>query len=305
MSCKLVFSSILIILSLFVKSQDFTLKIWPNQIPGSLNNPTYQEKRDTTDIIRITQVSDPTISIFLPSPTKACGTAVIICPGGGYSCLAFDYEGTNVAIWLAKQGIIGIVLKYRLPNSLIMKDKSSGPLQDAQEAIRIVRRHAKEWKVDSQKIGIMGFSAGGHLAATLSTHYDANIYKPIDSISARPDFSLLIYPVISMQDGITHTGSKENLLGKNSDKALTDYYSNELQVTSDTPPAFLIHTSDDNVVSVENSIKYLLELRRHNIPAELHIYEKGGHGYSLKPHNGTTKNWPTTCLEWLRTHHYL
>lgn len=180
-----------------------------------------------------------------------------------------------------------------------MQDKSIGPLQDAQEAIRIARRNAKEWGLNPNKIGIMGFSAGGHLASTASTHFNDKVYEPKDTTSARPDFSILIYPVITMADN-THKGSRENLLGKTPSQDLVNSFSNELQVTKETPPAFLIHATDDNTVPAQNSINYFLALKKNGVPAELHIYEKGGHGFGLGRSNGTESTWPEACKNWLK-----
>jgi len=182
-----------------------------------------------------------------------------------------------------------------------MKNKSIAPLQDGQEAIRIVRRNAKEWGIDPHKIGIMGFSAGGHLASTVSTHFNEKVYEPKDSTSARPDFSLLIYPVISMNSAITHRGSRENLIGKHPSREMVKHFSNALQVTATTPPAFMIHSMDDGTVPVENSIEYALAMKKHNIPCELHIYEHGGHGYGLgKRNSGTESSWTKACEKWLQ-----
>jgi len=184
-----------------------------------------------------------------------------------------------------------------MPTDLIMKDKSIGPLQDAQEAIRIIRRNAKEWNIDPDKIGVLGFSAGGHLASTLATHYLDNVYDA-DVTSARPDFSILIYPVISMEDGITHNGSKVSLLGANASKEHTDKYSNEKQVDANTPKTFIVHATDDKVVPVENSINYYLNLKKYNAPVEMHLYENGGHGFGLGT-KGTHTEWPKACEKWL------
>ena len=193
--------------------QHETIKLWSKTIPGSIHNSSYKEEIGKG--YHISKVSEPTLTVFKPAKEKANGTSVIICPGGGYAILAFDHEGYKVAKWLNELGITAFILKYRLPSDLIMQNKSIGPLQDVQKAIRLVRRNAKKWNLDPDKIGIMGFSAGGHLASTLSTHFNEKVYAAIDSISARPDFSLLIYPVISMNSKITHQGSKNNLLGEN------------------------------------------------------------------------------------------
>ena len=217
--------------------------------------------------------------------------------------MAIDKEGTKVAQWFNSLGIPAFVLKYRLPDDLIMKNKNVGPLQDAQEAIRYVRQNAAKWNIDPNKIGILGFSAGGHLAATLSTHYDDNVYASVYKVSARPDFSLLIYPVISMQNDITHKGSQTNLLGNNPSQDLIDSFSNEKKVNAKTPPAFLIHATDDTVVLPENSIDYYLALKKNGVTAELHLYEKGGHGFGLGV-NDTSKYWTRDCEEWLKANGY-
>lgn len=235
--------------------------------------------------------------MYLPKKELANGSAVLIFPGGAYSYLALYKEGEKVAEWLNSLGITAFVLKYRLPNDRIMKNKTIGPLQDAQEAIRIIRRNSKEWNIDPSKIGVLGFSAGGHLAATLSTHYQYMVYDS-DATSARPDFSILIYPVISMEEGITHNGSKINLLGQTTSTELMDNYSNEKQINAATPKTFLVHATDDKAVPVTNSINYYLNLLQFNVPTEMHLYEKGGHGFGLGI-AGTSKQWPKTCEKWL------
>lgn len=283
-------------------AQNTVLKVWPDGAPGSLTSEKYSEKSTVTgDIVsRYEKVTDPTITVFLPSAEKAMGSAVLICPGGGYGVLAFDHEGYAIARWLNNNGIAGIILKYRLPSDEIMKDKSAGPLQDAQEAMRIIRRKAMEWKIDPAKIGVIGFSAGGHLASTLSTHFAEKVYEVKDTVSARPDFSLLIYPVISFDSTFTHAGSRRNLIGAKPSEDAVRHFSNELMITSKTPPAFLVHSADDKAVPVKNSIVYFEGLVRNNIPAELHIFQKGGHGYGLAINTGTQSAWPELCLNWLK-----
>ncbi len=244
--------------------------------------------------------SNPDLTVYLPDPEKSNGAAVLICPGGGYGVLAFDHEGNAIARWLNDNGIAGIILKYRLPSDLIMKDKSIGPLQDAQEAMRIIRRKAAEWRLDPDKIGVIGFSAGGHLASTLSTHFGEKVYNAKDNTSARPDFSLLIYPVISFDTTITHRGTMNNLIGLKPDLKQVLRFSNELQITQGTPPAFLVHSADDKAVPVQNSIRYFEGLQKNKIPAELHVFQKGGHGYGLSPKGGTESSWPDLCLKWLK-----
>jgi acetyl esterase/lipase len=297
-----------IVLSFFINSmnaQTPIVKLWPDKIPGVISNSTYQENSEKKDILWITKVTDPTITIYLPASEKATGTAVVICPGGGYGGLAYDYEGIEIASFFNSIGVAGIVLKYRLPSDLIMQDKNIGPLQDAQEAVRIVRRNAKKWNINPNKIGMMGFSAGGHLASTASTHYNLKVYEPVDTTSARPDFSVLIYPVITMNKEFTHNGSRENLLGKNPGQTLVDNFSNELQVTKDTPPAFLAHALDDASVPVQNSINYVLALKKHGVSGELHIYEKGGHGFAIRNAKGTEAGWPEALKNWLKVKGWL
>jgi acetyl esterase/lipase len=299
------FALTLIIATLFATnsfSQNPVLTVWPNGVPGSVKNDTYSEKATEANGIanRYEKVTDPTLTVFLPSADKATGTAVLICPGGGYGVLAFDHEGYAIARWLNENGIAGIILKYRLPSDLIMKDKSVGPLQDAQEAIRILRRNREHWKINPNKIGVIGFSAGGHLASTLSTHYADKVYESNDTTSARPDFSLLIYPVITFDASFTHAGSRKNLIGDNPSEDAVKKFSNELQINGKTPPAFLIHSSDDKTVPVKNSLVYYENLVKNNIPAEMHIFQKGGHGYGLSVGRGTQSAWPDLCIRWMK-----
>ncbi len=287
-----------------IEAQNQVIPLW-KIIPQEIKTPDYKEKEDLKDgkLQSTSQVSIPTLSVFLPKEIKQNQTAVIILPGGGYTHLAFDKEGTKVAEWLNTLGIAAFVLKYRLPNDLIMTNKVVGPLQDAQEAIRMVRLNAAIWNIDPAKIGIMGFSAGGHLASTLSTHYDERVYETGSKLSARPDFSLLIYPVISMQNDITHKGSQTSLLGQNPSQQDVDFYSNEKQVTPQTPPAFIVHATDDGAVMAENSVNYYLALKKNGVSAELHLYEKGGHGFGLGV-NDTSKFWTKACEEWLKSNGY-
>jgi acetyl esterase/lipase len=289
------------ILSLNLQGQEKVMKVWPDGIPGSIKNAAYSEvvTMKNGHAALYLKVTDPTITVFLPPAEKANGMAVVICPGGGYGVLAFDYEGTDLARWFNSNGIAGIVLKYRRPSDLIMENKSTGPLQDAQEALRIVRRNAGEWNINPARIGIMGFSAGGHLASTLSTHYADKVYQVSDSTSARPDFSLLIYPVISSDTSITHSGSMKNLMGVNPPENVVRYFSGELNTNEKTPPAFLVHSADDKVVPVKNSIVYFESLVKHHVPAELHVFQKGGHGFGLALNKETESAWPDLCLKWL------
>ena len=258
---------------------------------------------DTSDIVRVRNVQKPDIAVFLPSKKNATGEAVVICPGGGYEILAYDWEGSDIARWLNSQGIAAFVLKYRLPGSKSNVVPHKSPLMDAQRAMRMVRSNAATWNIDPGKIGIMGFSAGGHLASTLSTHYDAGDLSspdPVEQVSCRPDFSILVYPVISFTEEFQHSGSRKNLVGEDADESLVKYYSNELHINSDTPPAILIHSDDDGAVPVENSIVYYKALRANKISSELHIYPYGGHGYSLAIGQGHLATWPDRVIQWIR-----
>ncbi|MEP6725420.1 MAG: alpha/beta hydrolase [Bacteroidota bacterium] len=248
------------------------------------------------------KVSRPSLTIYLPDPAKANGAAVVICPGGGYSVLVLQKEGTNIALYFQQHGIAAFVLKYRLPSDATMADKSIGPLQDAQQALKLVREHAKEWHLENNRIGIMGFSAGGHLASTASTHFEKAMIDNKENTSLRPDFSLLVYPVISMTDSLGHSGSRNNLLGKMPSAEQIKLYSNEQQVTAQTPPAFLIHSADDKVVDVDNSIAYFEALRHNKIPAEMHIYPKGNHGFVL---NIPIDDWMSLCIKWMDSNGWL
>ncbi|OJU09608.1 MAG: alpha/beta hydrolase [Clostridiales bacterium 43-6] len=290
-----------IILSGISLAQIKSIIIWPDKVPNSIYNKDYKVVVDSDANWTYTRnIANPNMDMY-PAPANISnGTAVVICPGGGYWGLAFKHEGAQVAKWFNSFGVTAFVLKYRLPDDAIMVDKKIGPLQDAQEAIRIVRRKAKEWNINPDKVGIMGFSAGGHLAATLSTHFDDKVYEQKDNTSARPDFSILIYPVISMDESITHMGSRESLLGKNPSSETVKYFSNELQVNEKTPPAFLVCSFDDDAVPILNSINYFLALKKYNVNSELHIYEKGGHGYGLGKSGGTESAWPEACKYWLK-----
>lgn len=307
MKSRFIFAILFLIFTsrILLNAQDKVLNVWEGMIPGAIENSSVKEEIIQTERgDRTKNVITPTLSVYLPHKEIANGTAVVICPGGGYGRLAIPEEGTAVAKWLNKFGIIAFVLKYRLPNDAIMENKSIGPLQDVQESIRIVRRNSEQWDIKPNKIGVMGFSAGGHLAATASTLYNDNIYEHNNN-SARPDFSILIYPVISMTEEITHVGSRQNLLGKSPDKNLIEHFSNELQVNENTPPAFLVHSADDKSVPVQNSINYFLSLKKFNIPSELHIYEKGGHGYGLAEKGESESHWSEACVNWLKMHGFI
>ena len=225
---------------------------------------------------------------------------MVVCPGGGYAHLAFSYEGIDIGQWLNEHGIAAFVLKYR--------HRGTGyghpaPLDDAQRAIRTVRARAKEFGVDPQRIGILGFSAGGHLASTAGTHFDAgdsSSSDPVQRVSCRPDFMILCYPVISFTAPYSHGGSRKNLLGENPDPKQVEKFSNELQVTPQTPPAFLWHTDADKGVPSENSVAFYLALRKAGVPAELHVYEQGRHGLGLAQTTPGADSWPESCIKWMR-----
>ena len=244
----------------------------------------------------------PMLTIYLPPEDKATGAAVVICPGGGYGHLAMDHEGHQIAQWLNSFGVAGFILKYRHRNSGAGYGHPA-PLQDAQRAVRIVRSLAGQWNVNPDRIGILGFSAGGHLASSAGTHFQNRYNEPkdsIDNVSCRPDFMILIYPVISFTEWCTHKGSMRNLLGDNPEKELVENLSNEKQVTPQTPPTFLVHGNDDKGVPPENSIYFYLALRKAKVPAEMHIYENGRHGFGLGQNHGAVSSWPVRCVDWMK-----
>ena len=246
------------------------------------------------------EVDKPSLTYYVVDAAQSSGTAVIVCPGGGYRNLAMDHEGRQIAEWLNKQGISAFVLKYRLGP----RYHHPAMLQDAQRAIRMVRAEAAKMGIAPNRIGIWGFSAGGHLASTASTHFDsgnASASDPIERMSSRPDFAILAYPVISLTTPYTHKGSKTNLLGDNPDPKLVESLSNELQVTSQTPPTFLFHTNEDTGVPPENSVLYYLALRKAGVPAEMHIYEPGRHGVGLAPTHPVLSSWGGRLADWFKT----
>lgn len=282
-------------------SQNEILPLWNDAIPNSQKSDEVEVVTDG-DIISISKVQNPTLEVYLPSNRTSTGKAVVICPGGGYARLAYDWEGIDIAKWLNSKGIAAFVLKYRLPNSKSVVVSYEAPLQDAQRAMRLVRANAEKWHVDPNKVGIMGFSAGGHLAATLGTQFDSsNNFKEtdIDTLSARPDFMVLIYPVITMKNDYTHQGSRDNLLGKNPSEALIQKFSNEMQVTKNTPPTFIVHAGDDTGVPVENSLNFYKALLAKDVKAEMHIYPYGGHGFSLAIGKGRLQTWTDRLYDWL------
>lgn len=240
-------------------------------------------------------VTVPELEVFLPDKEKATGAAVVICPGGGYSVVVYQGEGVTTAKAFAERGIAAFVLKYRLPDDNTMLDKKTGPLQDAQQAIKVARENASKWGINPNKIGIMGFSAGGHLASTAATRFSPALVENSSNTSLRPDFQVLVYPVISMQDNLTHAGSKQQLLGSNPDQVVLDLFSSELQVDENTPPAYITHAADDKLVDVDNSINYFEQLRKHGVSVEMHIYPKGGHGFVFG-----MKDWMDPLFVWMK-----
>ncbi len=297
------FLLVVILFSTGLCAQDTIIPLWPETIPNRISE-NEKEVREKGDILRISKVQIPEIEVYLPAPANRNGKAMLIFPGGGYHILAYDWEGTDIAKFLNSRGIVGIVVKYRLPTSAALTENHKVPLQDAQRALRIVRSKAENWGIAKDKIGIMGFSAGGHLASTLGTHFDEVVYEAKDSVdrlSARPDFMTLVYPVITFTQKATHQGSKKALIGENPEPDLEKHFSNELQVSAKTPPTLLIHAADDLGVPVENSMLFFEALKAHNVPAAMHIYPKGGHGFSLALGDTYLRTWTDRLLEWLET----
>ena len=275
------------------------IPLYSGKIPNSKDVADEEERKGNEQVDSLAfKVSIPTISVFLAPKGKANGTSVIIFPGGGYGGLLTKREGSDPAREFNKLGVTAFVIKYRLPSDRTMLDKSIGPLQDAQQAIKMVREKAKEWNIDPQKIGIMGYSAGGHLAATAGTHYDKSYIPNIEKTSLRPDFMLLINPVISFTDSIGHTGSRKNLIGENPSKEQIALFSNEYHISKTTPPTFLIHAGTDVVVPVANSLVFYQNLKRVGGSGEIHIYSKGEHGFLTYP---LFDEWFGRCVNWMRS----
>jgi acetyl esterase/lipase len=298
---KIIFMGLFAVVFSFLRGNaQNIIPLYGDNIPNA--RPT--ANTETTDSSNhIANVSRPTLTLYMPARGKATGTAVVICPGGGYVGLAAGHEGKAVAQRLADSGIVGIVLKYRLPDDRTMVDKTIGPLQDAQRAIQYVRENAARLGVDPHRIGIMGFSAGGHLASSEGTHYNQSYISNPLHISLRPDFMILGYPVISFTDSLANKGSRDNLLGPNPPQDSIIKYSGELQVTDQTPPTFLVHAKDDNVVKVQNSLDFAEALRKHHVPVEVYLYEHGGHGFGMNNRTSSV-DWLAIALTWLHTQGY-
>lgn len=282
--------------------QEYIVPLYESIIPNSKNADFKKEILNQSDISWVSNVQIPDIAVYLPSKRIATGQAVVICPGGSYGSVVLDLEGSDIARQLNSIGVAGIVLKYRLPGFENCTDSHKVPLMDAQRAIRLVRFNAEKWNIAAAKIGIMGFSAGGHLASTLGTHFDYGNKASKDSIeqkNCRPDFMILVYPVISFTETCTHISSRKNLIGENPDQNLVRFYSNELQVQNDTPPAFLVHADNDSGVPAENSILMYEALRKKKIPAELHILSEGEHGFGLGLMSDHVASWTYSLKLWL------
>lgn len=285
-----------LILSLTIMAQDKVLKVWPN---GAPNDNGMTEPEEKYDGVRVRNVSEAEMYVYLPGKEKNTGAAVVICPGGGYMIEAMDHEGYDIAEFLKEKGIAGIVLKYRLPYG-----HHEVPSTDARQALRIVRQNAKEWGINPNKVGIAGSSAGGHLASTVGTVFDKGNKEsscPIAQQSCRPDFMLLLYPVISFDEDFGHMGSRENLIGKGHDKKLIHKYSNELNVNAQTPPTFFVLADNDKAVPPRNSIEFYLKMKEYGIPAEMHIFQKGGHGFGIRKSGIPADNWPEMFYSWLKS----
>lgn len=280
------------------------IPLYDGTIPNSKPAPDEEKaSKDANGFVIVSKISKPTLTIFLPAREKANGTAVIIFPGGGYYVNAIKHEGTDIAELFAKAGIAAFVLKYRIPDEAYMENKSIGPLQDAQRSMIIVRSHAKEWNIDTNKVGIMGFSAGGHLAATLGTHFKNILVDNPKHISVRPSFMILGYPATTTDTTINKQGLSDKLLGKNASAELLTNFSAEKQVSNETPPCFIMQSSDDPL-PVNNSIVFYQALVKNKVPAEMHLYQGGGHGYGLN--NKTTKDkWIERCLNWMDANGWL
>ena len=274
------------------------MELYKGKVPNSTNAPNKENTIIGDDkVMRVAKVSVPSITMYKPAQQN--GMAVIICPGGSYSILAWNKEGTKVAEEFNKWGITAFILRYRLPDDTTMIDKSIAPLQDAQQAVRLVRSNAVDWGIDKNKIGIMGFSAGGHLASTAATHFTFKADpKNSDTISVRPDFAVLVYPVISFDSSFGHMGSRNKLVGTNATADKIEFFSNELRVTANTPPIFLVHAGDDRTVPVENSIRFYQSCIKNKVPVEMHLYPKGGHGFGLN-NTTTTDKWMERLQNWL------
>jgi len=292
----------------FILSAQQVMPLYDGSIPNA--KPCNEQDHEFIDtswnkdgILIVDHISKPTLTVYEVPKEKRNGTAVIICPGGGYAVLAAGHEGADVAKAFNEVGVTAFVLRYRLPKDECMDKKAFVPLMDAQQAIWFVRTHARQYGINEHRIGIMGFSAGGHLASTAGTHFNP-VRRELAGVNLRPDFMLLIYAVISFNDSIGHIGSRDNLIGKSPDKNLEHLFSNETQITPQTPPTFLVHASDDDAVNPENSIRFYQTLLKNKVQAELHLYEHGGHGFGLHI-PGTKEEWFISCINWMKLNKFV
>jgi len=298
------YSTIVTILILFISFQAMSQKFTPlyeNTIPNYIDAPDEQNSLVTNGILRIAKVSKPAYALYLSKVGNSSQKkpVVVICPGGGYGVLAASHEGSDIAEKFNEIGIHALVLYYRIPNAANQVDKKFAPLQDAQQAIRLVRKNAQNWGIDTSKVGIMGFSAGGHLASSAATHFDNDYTGINDQINLRPDFQILLYPVISFR-AFAHSGSRNNLVGKDASEELLHLFSNEEQINPKTPQAFIVHAADDKAVPLKNALIYAENLVNNNVKVDLHVYANGGHGFGLN--NKTTKDdWFKSLTEWFKS----
>ncbi|MCK5731349.1 MAG: alpha/beta hydrolase [Draconibacterium sp.] len=286
---------ILFFISTSLYAQNIVLKVWPE---GAVTSNGMEESEVINDNGHIKNISEAEMYVYLPDEKINTGASVVICPGGGYWIEAIEHEGHDIAKWLNTKGIAGIVLKYRLPYG-----NHEIPADDVRQTMRIVRMNAKEWGIDTNKVGLAGSSAGGHLAATAGTRFDLGNEEsenPIEQMSSRPDFLLLLYPVITFSEEFGHMGSRKNLIGEGNNWELVEKYSNELHVTPQTPPTFLILADDDNAVVPRNSVEFYLKLKENNVAAEMHIFQEGGHGFGITKNNLPVDKWPDLFLYWLQ-----
>lgn len=277
----------LLLLSVMLNADPTPQPLWKDNVPHSVGEPS---------------ANQPSLTAYLPPPDRAVGTGVVVCPGGGYAGLALDHEGKQIAEWLNARGVAAFVLRYRVAGSKRPGPLHPAPMLDVQRAIRTVRSKATEFGVKPDRIGVWGFSAGGHLASTAATHFDAgnaNAADPVDRVSCRPDFAILGYPVITMDAAVVHGGSRRNLIGENPDPALVELMSNDKQVSKQTPPTFIFHTDDDTVVPVANALLFYLACKKHSVPVEMHSYAHGRHGVGLALNDPILHTWPERLQDWL------
>ncbi len=275
------------------------IDLWNGNIPGAKNVDASKLDEVSTKSFFARDIKVPSIAYY-PADENPTGTAVVVCPGGSYAGLSYAFEGVNQAAWLNSIGISAFVLRYRMPKDEFMEKRCDGPLQDAQQAIRYVRSHAAEYGINPDHIGIVGFSAGGHLASAASTHFNDEVYKPAENVSARPDFAVLVYPVITMEPSYSEKGTRESLIGPDADQALIDRFSSEKQVTKETPTTFLAHAMNDKLVPYTNSVNYANALREKGVECELHLYARGDHGLGARNPIETQAFWHDACEKWLR-----